>query len=224
MWGYVSSTRIRVALCIVLSMLMMLVVDSPSEADQYVLQIIGEIFLGFLTGTLCRIGFWGVSSAGEWVEYHMGLGFGRLVDPSTQEESGILASINTTVCTALFFVSGFYRDTLKGLLEFTIVFPPGKWNLKPNIAMHVVEKWGDILSFVLFLSMPFVAVSLISHVSIAFLGKTVPQMSIWSVGFVIVIAVSVVFYNIYFSHWISDCIKILEYVSYSMKEIMEVAQ
>jgi flagellar biosynthetic protein FliR len=207
-WGFVASPRIRVVLCVVLSAACMAVLERPVEPDNYVFQILSEALLGGLIGTTCRIPFWGVSSAGEWIEYHMGLGFGRLVNPFSQEDSGVISTLHTSLCNLIFFASGYYHDFLRGFFYFVEISPPGHIKSIKELLNHMVSSWGDILLCTFFLGLPFVAVSLLTHFSLALLSKSVPQLSIWSVGFVLVISVTVVFYSVYLEGWLDDCAKV----------------
>jgi len=160
-----------------------------SSLTLLVLAVPSEIFLGAAMGFVVRLSFAAAEAAGDFLAPMIGLGTASLFDPHTHSQTTPVSQIVQLLVMSAALAAGVHRIVLGALLAGFHAMPPGfVVDVTPAVP-ELVRLTAVSLEVALRVSLPVGAVLLLTQVALAFLSRTAPAMQLFSVGFVITIAV-----------------------------------
>jgi len=184
--------RIKAAAAATLSILLYTAVPAPAvmpvELAAQVLMLLRETLIGLMLGSLVHFVFMGAQFAGQAIGVQMGLAAASLFDPSTRETVGVSGRFYYLLALLLFLSLNLHHQFLAGLGRSFTVLPLGETSIPGPGFLHWAELTGQVLMLALRLSMPVLAALLLLDLALGFLGRLVPQMNIFMVGFPLKIA------------------------------------
>ncbi len=161
----------------------------PTAALAQVLLVLRESLVGLLLGSLVHIVFMGAQFAGQAIGVQMGLAAASLFDPTTRETVSVSGRFYYLMALLLFLSLNLHHPFIVGLGRSFTLLPPGEAALSGAGFLRWAELSGQVLMLALRLSMPVLASLLLLDLALGFLGRLVPQMNIFLVGFPLKIAV-----------------------------------
>jgi flagellar biosynthesis protein FliR len=184
--------RIKAAAAGVLSILLYGAVPAPAVLPTatmaQLLLILRETLLGLMLGSLVHFVFMSAQFAGQAIGVQMGLAAASLFDPSTRETVSVSGRLYYLLALLLFLTLNLHHHFLAGLGRSFTVLPLGETGLAGSGFIRWAELSGQVLFLALRLSMPVLASLLLLDLALGFLGRLVPQMNIFLVGFPLKIA------------------------------------
>lgn len=179
--------RFRVMLGIVISILVVSVVQAPDVAVNnvvdLVLSMLGELLVGFILGSFLQMIFQSLQLAGQTAGQQLGLSLANVVNPQFDEQTSTISVVYATVASLSFFGIGAHREMFAALLETFEVLPLGSLYLSDSIRNFALEVFQESMIFAVRISSPAVVALLLAEIAMGFVGRTVPQLNILSVGF-----------------------------------------
>lgn len=143
-----------------------------------------ELAIGAFIGYVIRIGFMAVEIAAEFLSFQAGFSFASSFFHDPTLDSGLMAQFFGLIIIALCFALNIHLVLLDAVIESFKTAPFGVWpiNWTSKSILNLV-----IVSFRLglIMSMPILLVYVMFNLTQAFLGRTSPQMNLFSVGFAI---------------------------------------
>ncbi len=155
----------------------------PAATLARVLLLLRESLVGLMLGSLVHFVFMGAQFAGQTIGVQMGLAAASLFDPSTQETVGVSGRFYYLLALLLFLSLDLHHGFLAGLARSFTLLPLGESGLPAAGFQRWIELTGQVLILALRLSMPLLASLLLLDIALGFLGRLVPQMNIFLVGF-----------------------------------------
>ncbi|MDR1229312.1 MAG: flagellar biosynthetic protein FliR, partial [Azoarcus sp.] len=147
------------------------------------LLIMGEqVFIGAAIGFVIRLVFAAIDLAGSFIGMQMGLSFALFFDPSSGGQSAVLADFMSMVATLLFLALDGHLVMISLLAHSFEWLPVGAglaghgWSLIPRAG-------ATIFSTGLLLSLPLLAVLLVTNTALGILTRAAPQLNLFAIGF-----------------------------------------
>jgi len=149
-----------------------------------------ELMIGLVMGWLIRVGLVVFDVAAEVISIQTGLSFASNYNPDQALPSGVLGTLFGLVALALMFGLNLHLVAIEILFESFRALPPGQWP-KALELRGVSTLLATCFGIGLILALPFVAINLVVMAAQGFMGRTSPQMNLFSIGFAISIPIGV---------------------------------
>ena len=145
----------------------------------FILILLKELLIGYLTGFIISLFVSWVLMAGEMSDVQLGLGMSKIYDPHSNITMPLIGSLYNIMLTLIFFSSKSHLTLIKIASVSCEVFPPGPSMINMDIGSHVVLLFGDMLLLTLKLAIPIIAVELLAEAGLGVLMRTVPQVNVF---------------------------------------------
>jgi flagellar biosynthetic protein FliR len=182
--------HIKAGLVLVLSLVLLPVVRVPGLPGDPLAMTVGlgaEFLVGLVLGLALRILFVGVEIAGELMDHQMGIGMAQLFDPTASHQISLISHFQTVVVSMIFLSLNLHFAVVAAVASsFDLVAPFGA-SLSANLAADIVRMFGGAFVIALKLAAPLTAALLLVNLGLAVLGRAVPQMNVFMLGFPITI-------------------------------------
>ncbi len=197
---------VRLYMVIICSMIIFSVLPASNinlenlNTIDYFLLVLKELMIGFSIGFIPRMMFAAIDFAGTITGFQMGLSIANVVDPQTDVQVSIIASLEGLIATLLFIVLDghhiFFKVMTYSYEEIPIagfLFTGGKM----EVLMRIM---GDLVVIGLKLGAPLVIALLLANIIMGFMARSIPQMSVFIVGFPFTIGLGLIFLIIGMPH------------------------
>jgi flagellar biosynthetic protein FliR len=182
--GIPRRVRVIVALVVTLALVPALPHQSlPGLGTwQGLLILVGQFVLGLVFGSVLRIAFTAVDTAGQLIGLQMGLSFASFYDPQNGGQTPVLSEFLGLLATLIFLAMNGHLLVISMLAESFTLLPVGA--AFPVGSISSLLAWaGVIFSTGLLLSLPLVAALLIANIAMGVLSRVAPQLNLFAVGF-----------------------------------------
>ncbi|MDR2688459.1 MAG: flagellar biosynthetic protein FliR [Azoarcus sp.] len=178
--------RVRMAFGVALALLIvpMLPPMPPIPPGSGVaLVVMGEqMFIGIAIGLATRLIFAAIDLAGSVIGMQMGLSFALFFDPNSGGQSAVLADFLSMVATLLFLAIDGHLVMLDLLVRSFEWLPVGA-SLHAEGWSHLARTGTAIFSVALMISLPLLAVLLVTNTAMGVLTRAAPQLNLFAIGF-----------------------------------------
>ncbi len=185
-------TLVKAGLAVALALTMMPFVPPVSvPADMAVvgLGLAAEFLVGLVIGLVVRSLFAGFEVAGEVMGSQMGLGVAQLVDPTSAQQTPVLAHFQATLASLLFLALNLHLGVVHAIGESFRVIPPYGAALSPFLVDDVLQAFQGMFRVAVKLAAPVMVVTLVVNLVMALLGRAVSQLNVFVLSFPLTIAV-----------------------------------
>jgi flagellar biosynthetic protein FliR len=166
----------------------------------YVLLGIKELMIGLLLGVIPRMLFAAVDFAGTVTGFLMGLSIANVVDPQTDIQVSIIASLEGLLATLLFVVLDGHHIFFEAIGISYQHVPVGGFLFSANKIGFLLRIMGDLVIIGLKLGAPLVIALLLANIIMGFMARSIPQMNVFIVGFPFTIGLGFIFLIIGMPH------------------------
>ena len=149
-----------------------------------------ELLIGLAMGWLIRVGLVVFDVAAEVLSIQTGLSFASNYNPDQALPSGVLGTLFGLVGLALMFSLNLHLIAIEILFDSFRALPPGQWPKSLDVK-GISNLLATCFGIGLILALPFVAINLVVMAAQGFMGRTSPQMNLFSIGFAISIPIGV---------------------------------
>lgn len=188
--------RVKVMLGVTLSMLVAPGLSNLPDMDPIsgsaLIILVQQFIIGAAMGFVVRMVFAAVELAGEITGMTMGLGFATFFDPQSQGRSSAISQFLALVVLMFYIASNLHLLLLATVVESFNTIPITVLPMGTGLFRSLAEWGGHIFSAGVQLSLPMVAVLLITSIALGVLTRAAPQLNIFGVGFPVSIGVGLV--------------------------------
>ncbi len=149
----------------------------------YFLLAAKELMIGLLLGIVPRIMFAAIDFAGTVTGFLMGLSISNVVDPLTDLQVSIIASLEGLLATLLFIVMDGHHIFFEVISFSYENIPIGGFMFTSNKIDFLLRIMGDLVIIGLKLGAPLIVSLLLANVIMGFMARSIPQMNVFIVGF-----------------------------------------
>jgi flagellar biosynthesis protein FliR len=121
--------------------------------------------------------------AGEMVAQASGLGIAEMFDPTIEENVSSFARLMFLTATTIFLCIGGHRMVMAGLLDTFQTIPPGSGTFSGTLADGFTTLVGMSFSLGVRIAAPVVTALLLATLVLGLIGRTLPQLNIFALGF-----------------------------------------
>jgi flagellar biosynthetic protein FliR len=149
----------------------------------YLWAAVQEFGVGFLVGLVANLVLQGVQLAGQHIGRDMGLDIANLIDPERDIEISVISELKMLLFLAVFVGLDGHHIFLRAVARSYEVVPMTGLTISWKVLGLLVEEFGFLWTVSLELAAPVIASGLLSNLILGIVGRTVPQMNIFIVGF-----------------------------------------
>lgn len=142
---------------------------------------LSELVIGLLLGLAMQLVFEAAQLAGEVAGFQIGLGLESAIDPTSNADSTVLATLHQLVVLYLFLQMGVHRWILHALAASFATLPLGA-SLAALTARQLLGFAGNVWIWGLQLVLPVLIATLLIDVTLGFFAKAAPQLPVIFVG------------------------------------------
>jgi flagellar biosynthetic protein FliR len=142
-----------------------------------------ELGVGAVIGLAANAVMQGVQLAGHLMGRNIGLAIANVIDPARDIEVSIIGQFKMLLLLAIFVAIDGHHVFVLAMARSYDAVPLGGLTISWALVDRLVEGVGFLLVVGVELSAPVIAAGLLANVVLGFLGRTVPQMNIFIIGF-----------------------------------------
>jgi flagellar biosynthetic protein FliR len=188
--------RLKIGLGVLLALIIAPTVSALPAMDPVslagLLILAQQFVIGLAMGFAMRIVFAAVEMAGEIGSMTMGLGFAVFYDPQSHGRSSAVSQFLALVMLMVYLATNLHLVLLSTLAQSFATLPISASPLAGEGLRQLVGWGGRIFSAGVQLSLPIVAVLLITNLALGILTRAAPQLNLFGIGFPITITVGFV--------------------------------
>ncbi len=157
---------------------------APAESLVQWLVLIGaELLVGMALGLGVALLLSGADAAGQLVGQASGLMAAELFDPTQNENVALFSRLLFLTAVAIFVLLGGHRMVMAALLDTFRAMPPGTAAWRASLAETFVTLASQSLALGVRAAAPALAALLLANLVLGLIGRTLPQLNIFLVGF-----------------------------------------
>lgn len=142
-----------------------------------------ELGVGLVLGMAVQLLFSGLQLAGQLVGRDMGFAIVNVIDPVTSRDVGLLAQFKLLLAVLVMLAVNGHHLVIRALAESYAHVPVLGLHLSASAVEYLLGLGGMLFVTAIQIAAPILATIFLVTVALGFLGKTVPQMNIFIVGF-----------------------------------------
>ncbi len=160
----------------------------PSGPLAFGVMALGEMLIGLMIGFVMSIFFAAIQVGGQIMDMQSGFGMMNVFNPALETQFPIFGFFLFIIAVLYFLVLGFHHTAIRALAHTYEVIQVGGLAVHPEL-LYEVSRWGrDMFIDGLIISAPISASMLLAYITMGLLGRVVPQIHLFVVGFPITIA------------------------------------
>lgn len=180
-------TSVKIGLGVLLALIIAPNVPAVAAADPLSLTgfliLLQQLIIGLAMGFAMRVVFAGVEMAGEITGLTMGFGFATFFDPQTRGRSSAISQYMALIALMLFLATNMHLALLATLSDSFTTLPISGAPIGGG-GFHEISIWGaKIFQSGLQLSMPIIALLLVTNIALGVLTRAAPQLNLFGIGF-----------------------------------------
>jgi flagellar biosynthetic protein FliR len=148
---------------------------------------ITETTLGLVFGLCSRFALEAAQAGGQIISVAMGLSYGSVVDPLHGAESTAISELLGMFSLAAVVAAGVHREAIVWLCRSVVAYPPGTAVDVAALSSAVVTHAIGATVLAVRMAFPVLVAVTFGHVALGVISRTVPQLSINSIGFTVTI-------------------------------------
>lgn len=145
--------------------------------------MVGELMIGLFIGFGATLLFLAVQVAGQVMGQQAGLALGAVFNPVMDSSMTAAAQIFFFVALMVFLGVGGHRDLVEALLQSFQTIPPLGFRMSEDLVAVIVELLGLSFMWAIRIAGPVMLALIVTLVALGFVGRSVPQLNILTVGF-----------------------------------------
>lgn len=153
--------------------------DTPSALG---LLLFGESAIGLFLGSIARIVFAALQTAGTFTAYLSSFANALVQDPVADQQSSTIAGFFTALGLVLVFVTDVHHLMVRAVFDSYALFQPGAPPPLDDFCNAIARTVADSFALGVQLSAPFLIVSLVYNVGLGLLGRLMPQLPVLFFG------------------------------------------
>lgn len=194
--GAAIPTKIKVMLAAAISFCVFPMVAPVLPANvtlsSAIVGLVGELAIGLFVGLGVTLVFMGVQLAAQAVGQQSGMRLGAVFNPMMEASGTTLSQLYFLVSLAIFFAVGGHRSLVRTLLDSFGTIPPLGFHVSEGLVARLIDLLSLSFTLAIRVGGPTILALFLSLLVLGFVGRTMPQMNILTIGFPLKIGVALV--------------------------------
>jgi len=160
----------------------------PDDALAFAFMGVGELLIGLLMGFVMTMVFAAIQIGGQLMDMQSGFGMMNVFNPAMETQFPIFGFFYFIVAVLYLLILDGHHLMLLALVRTFDKIPLGGFVFHPELLLQV-PRWGSAM-FVdgLLIAAPIVGAMFVAYASLGLLGRVVPQIHLFVVGFPLTMA------------------------------------
>ncbi len=174
----------KVGLTFGLSLVVSTIVPSSVDLNDSTLFILlfKELMVGIIIGFISYGFFNAFYVMGQVIDMKIGFGMVNVIDPQNRVQVPLMGNFYYTLSFLMMLGANGHHDIINALKDSYSYIPLGGFIFSENTILLLVDVLVKSFEIGLKLSMPIVAIVLLTDVLLGIMSKTIPQMNVFVVG------------------------------------------
>ena len=165
----------------------------PASTPALILLLLSEAYIGLFIGTVMRILFSALDTAGATISLQAGFANAMVFNPATATQGSLVGALYSMLGLTLIFVTNLHHFLLATVVDSYILFPaqglfPDTGSVSDIIARTVSVAFATGVQ----IALPFIIVGLLIHTTFGLLGRLMPQIQIFFLALPVQILMSLI--------------------------------
>lgn len=189
--GRTIPIKVKLGLVLALSLMLAPSIPMPTVSlDPVILAggMLSEMTIGVTIGLAVRLMFGALEVAGELLGIQMGFGAVHLFDPTTSQQTPMVAQFFTMLASLIFLSLNAHLFAMATIIHSYEAIPAFGAHLSSHLGEEILLLSQRMFTIGLKLSAPVLIAILLINVLMALLGRAVPQVQVFVLSFPITIA------------------------------------
>jgi flagellar biosynthetic protein FliR len=189
--GRTIPIKVKLGLVLTLSLMLAPSIPMPTVSlDPVILAggMLSEMTIGVTIGLAVRLMFGALEVAGELLGIQMGFGAVHLFDPTTSQQTPMVAQFFTMLASLIFLSLNAHLFAMATIIHSYEAIPAFGAHLSSHLGEEILLLSQRMFTIGLKLSAPVLIAILLINVLMALLGRAVPQVQVFVLSFPITIA------------------------------------
>lgn len=202
------STRTRMALALMLTIITIPLLPAPIDIDLFSLRTLlilaEELLLGMMMGFIFMVAFQVFVLAGQFMALKLGMGFSAMNDPTTGVSVTSLSQFYLLLTTLCFIGMNGHILLIEALTQSYQIFPAGSIDLSREhfIKIALLSTW--LFERALSMALPVFAFLMVINIAFGVMSRSAPQLNIFAVGFPFTLVCGLVMIGFGLNGFLSD--------------------
>lgn len=188
---------VKIGLCAMMSFLVAPSINQGISVDISNLILVIYLFKEFLIGSIIGLASMVITNsfsiAGALVDVQGGFGMSQVFDPATRTQTSLISKLFSMTALMLFVAQGLHVELLKIFLgTFNTIPLGGDINY-----ISIVNLFVKCILIGAAIAVPVISLIFIMDILLGVAAKTMPQLSVFSVGFIIKCFATIIFIYVY---------------------------
>lgn len=158
------------------------VIHAPEGVLMFACTVVKELFIGWLIGLVGYIMLTAVNMAGKIMDMQAGFAMVNMMDPTTQQQTGLLGTFLYNLTIIFFIVINGHHVIISALAESFRIIPLDSMVWNDSLPQFVIDLTAGVWLNGMKIAMPVTFAILVINVGMGILARTMPQMNIFVVG------------------------------------------
>lgn len=159
----------------------------PATVGSLAAQVIKEILIGLVIGTILRLFLASLSTAGEVVSLQTTLSFAQTANPGQAQPSASLSTFLMLMGLVLIMTTDLHHMFISAIVRSYNLFPVVKPLPVADSAQLAIQTVGDSFALGIQLAAPVLVFSLVFNVATGLVGRVMPQFPVFFVASPIIV-------------------------------------
>lgn len=221
-------SQAKIAIPVILSWTMYYTISADVTIafdETYILYVLKEVMVGLMLGLLAYIILSAVQIAGGFIDFQMGFAIANVIDPQTGAQSPLMGQFfNILALLSLLAIDGHHLllDGIYYSYQYIAIDQLALNTGEDNYALFIIKVMSTLFAIAFQMSAPVIAALFLVTLALGIIGKTVPQMNIFVVGFPIKIAAGFILLIIVMGVMVNVMQRLIEVMIYGLRDFMTV--
>lgn len=162
----------------------------PAEALPFALMAAGELIIGMVIGLVMQLLFAAIQVAGQVMDMQSGFGLINVFNPALETQFPLFGFLFFILSILYLLVSYGHHMILRALSATFDRIPVGGFAPETPVIGQFVAWGGLMFHDAILLAAPVTAAMMLAYVTMGLMGRVIPQINLFVVGFPLTIALS----------------------------------
>jgi len=165
--------------------------EMPGSPLALVALVLGEFLAGAILGTVARIVFASVQTAGTIISFVSGMANAMAYDAISQAQSSLVSGFLGTTAVTVFFVTNMHHLVIQAMVDSYTLFLPGTTRIIGDVTELISRHISLSFKVGMQMATPFLIMSFAYYLALGLLTRLVPQLPIFFVALPVQIVLSI---------------------------------
>ncbi len=143
--------------------------------------LLREIAVGFCVGFVIQLFMSIIVMGGEQMDIQIGISMSRIYDPQSNVSMPLSASVLNAMFLLLFFLTDSHLTLVEVFVKLGSAVPYGSGMIPAEVGAKLAGAFEQMLIYAAKISLPVIAVEMVSEIGIGLVTRAVPQIDIFTV-------------------------------------------